>query len=274
MPRWLEKEWLLTLCDDRFSEELICDIVEEQSRILTTNVFPESREIIEVRLDGLVLCFEYSSGVGVLEVFQEIFYNQRRLVTDWAHIDYLVDVGSHLGLFTIFANRMRPSLHGLCIEPNPYVFELLRRNLESNRIHSVCPINCAISDFEGEANFTVARDIPAISGLGATSINRVWMKSDFLETVKVNYTTLDSIFRDLAPLPQGILLKVDVEGAEVSVLKGGAKLVKSSRQINIECHGANEFLESKKILENNGFEVRIIEEEDFKYYREIVANMR
>jgi len=48
---------------------------------------------------------------------------------------------------------------------------------------------------------------------------------------------------------------VDVEGAEVNVIKGGRKVLGMARKVVIECHGAYNVTEIIRILKALGFKV-------------------
>jgi hypothetical protein len=103
-----------------------------------------------------------------------------------------------------------------------------------------------------------------------------------MKTITVPVTTLDALFPDLLHCD---LLKIDVEGAELAVLRGASRLLKKTRQILIEAgnpnsarHGftADDLL---AYLESAGFEVRSLDQGEgqnspvqIEYYRRHVGN--
>ena len=70
--------------------------------------------------------------------------------------------------------------------------------------------------------------------------------------------TLDDLYRDLE-LTRVDLLKIDVEGAELDVLKGAEECLKVIKNIAMELHYENEGLEAKNYLESRGFNVKIVD---------------
>ena len=81
-------------------------------------------------------------------------------------------------------------------------------------------------------------------------------KDNYLYKNIVKTNTLDSIFIKKKKL-KNILLKIDVEGYEINVLKGGKKMMKKINYILIEHHFANYNINSKinviRFLKKNNF---------------------
>ena len=72
-------------------------------------------------------------------------------------------------------------------------------------------------------------------------------------TVDIKSCTLDSFIFDRAnPSPQ--LIKIDVEGAEISVLKGAVKTLEVHKPtFVVEIHGPQNALKIWKLLQNTGY---------------------
>jgi FkbM family methyltransferase len=75
--------------------------------------------------------------------------------------------------------------------------------------------------------------------------------------VEVEVTTIDEVCRGLGLLRIDFL-KIDVEGAELEVLRGAEESLKVTRNIAMELHYEGEEEEVKDYLEKRGFEVRVI----------------
>jgi FkbM family methyltransferase len=124
--------------------------------------------------------------------------------------DRCVDVGANVGAFLADLVRIAPTARHVAIEPLPHLARDLRRRFPTVDVHAV-----AASDHEGKGILRHAIDAPALSGLGEgkTAGYRV-------EEIVVPLRRLDDVV-DFAPR----LIKIDVEGAELQVLRGATRLL-------------------------------------------------
>ncbi len=126
--------------------------------------------------------------------------------------DHFVDVGANVGVFSTLVGTRIPGVRLTAVEPFPPVREDLAANLALNDL-DITVVDSAVSDEAGEATFEVLdRDVlnrlAPDSGAGGTGI-----------TVAV--TTLDDLVGADAPA----LIKIDVEGSELLVMKGARRLL-------------------------------------------------
>jgi FkbM family methyltransferase len=132
--------------------------------------------------------------------------------------DHFVDVGANVGVFSTLVGTRIPGVRITAIEPFPPVREDLLANLALNDLSSdvVDVVDFAVSDTAGEATFEVLdRDVlnrlapGSGTGDGATT------------GITVPVTTLDELVGDDPPA----LIKIDVEGSELLVMKGARGLL-------------------------------------------------
>lgn len=142
----------------------------------------------------------------------------------------LFDVGANVGQFTLLAaKRVGPSGRVHAFEPAPEEYKKLCTNVSMNRFPNVLTNPVAICDHVGE---TVLRT--AGPGLGLyNSLGRP-LASSLIGGISVPCTTLDS-YVEAKGVPRVDLLKVDVEGAELAVLRGAAHLLSLSDGPIIVC---------------------------------------
>lgn len=126
------------------------------------------------------------------------------------------DIGANFGLYTVLgAHRLKNSGTILAIEPDPRNYIRLRINLLLNRFWHVRILRVALADSEAQdVDFTACSQ-------GAYSSLKVAEVPGSLKHIRVRQITLDSLAASL-DWPKVDLLKMDVEGAELLVLKGGA----------------------------------------------------
>ena len=104
--------------------------------------------------------------------------------------------------------------------------ELIAKYSESN----VKIYKFALSDYEGESTFNFVKDAPAYSGLKQRDY-KTSTDADSIQKLTVEVKTLDSIVEQYQK-PFGFV-KIDVEGAEFSVLKGAEKLLRDQKPVII-----------------------------------------
>lgn len=132
----------------------------------------------------------------------------------------VIDVGAHIGNHTLWFARVvnRPVIS---LEPNPVAFRQLVQNLRVNNVRNVKAVNAAAGAKPGSA--TVHMDNPGNTGMAYVT----YSKKGETEVV-----TLDSLTRDPVAL-----IKVDVEGNELEVLKGAQRILETYHPIlYIEAH--------------------------------------
>lgn len=129
---------------------------------------------------------------------------------DFAPGDVVIDVGAHIGLFAAYVGLRYPNVLIHSFEPFPDNFELLRENVERNRVSNVRIYPFAIS---GDGRLLKMATNPENSG-GATCHSRTLTAraADMIPSV-----TLDAVF-DALGLESCKLLKIDCEGSEYEIL--------------------------------------------------------
>ena len=126
--------------------------------------------------------------------------------------DIAIDVGAHVGYFTsIFRLCVGGTGSVFAFEPMPSTFRRLLKNILGNRFNNVMALPIALSDESGEAVFYMDSENEGESSL---------MVRPGLQSCVVQLTCLDDMFQDfLAKRPR--VLKLDAEGVELKILKGG-----------------------------------------------------
>lgn len=146
------------------------------------------------------------------------------------------DVGANMGIFSFAAAGLAgPDGRIYSFEPDPVLVTLMRRSARLNpHAAPIEVISCAVSDSLSLAKFNVAERSRAsnfLAGFGATQTGGI------RETQTVLTVTLDWIAERVPP-PD--VLKIDVEGAELGVFRGAARLLESRRPaIIFESHPEN-----------------------------------
>jgi len=140
-----------------------------------------------------------------------------------------IDVGSHKGEILDLFLKYSPAGKHFGFEPLPHLF----KDLTSNYSEKVTLINCGLSDSCGEKEFTHVLNAEAFSGFK----ERDYLNKDVtLNTIPVKTCTLDQVVSDHS-INAIELIKIDVEGAELEVLRGGLKTIKALKPLIVFEHG-------------------------------------
>jgi FkbM family methyltransferase len=136
--------------------------------------------------------------------------------------DIVVDVGAAFGFYTIMSSK-KVGQHGkvVAIEPQPDIFGILNKNINLNKLTNVITLNYAISSKKSTLRlYSTYSTIPERAGQSLESY------------IEVSADTLDNLLGQL-DIHEVNWIKVDVEGAELEVLKGAAGILSKSREISI-----------------------------------------
>jgi FkbM family methyltransferase len=151
----------------------------------------------------------------------------------------VLDVGANAGQFARYVTALLPQARVFCFEPLPGPFEQLRNWADSHGMNGsrVIAINAALGDSEGEVEiFHHVEHTPSSSLLRSTSLTGgLYPQTRKQRTEIVSLRTLDKMVEDSSiQLVPDILIKMDVQGYEDRVLRGGAKVFASARACLLE----------------------------------------
>jgi len=143
----------------------------------------------------------------------------------------IIDAGSHVGLATIFFKTKWPNCQIIAIEPHPENIKYFRHNLWQNHLDSqINLIEKALDTKIGERPLYFD-DSPDQWYSTSGFIKGAWNHTQTSNSIMVPTITLDSLISE--PID---LLKMDIEGAEVSVLTASAQSLPQIRHLVVECH--------------------------------------
>lgn len=144
----------------------------------------------------------------------------------------VLDVGGHHGQFTLFALEQFPSAQIITFEPQAECVAKIRRAIDGDT--RVRVLNYALSDTTTEVELHVSKRSDSSSLLPIGKGQTTAYPGTEEESVEVITTeTLDNLLTE--PLARPVLLKIDVQGAELSVLRGAEKLLASIDSVFVEC---------------------------------------
>jgi len=180
-----------------------------------------------------------------------------RLVREGVRPATVIDVGANIGQFGVACAKLFPNAVVHSFEPIPECFRRLQR--VALRVPNLVPHNVALSDRSGEVDFHVNAHSQSSSVLCLNERHlSAFPKARAVRTIRVGASTLDEEFASQV-LAEPILLKLDVQGYEANVLRGGRRLLRQVEFIVCETsfqplyEGELPFLELAALIEDSGF---------------------
>jgi len=149
----------------------------------------------------------------------------------------IVDVGANEGQFANTISQKFPKAQLYCFEPLPAAFQLLRTWAESTHENKIIAFNMALGDKDGTVEmFYHTEHSPSSSLLSTTSTTEtLYPVTKQQESISVPLKTLDhALLEYLDEIPEGILIKMDVQGYEDRVIRGGRKVFAKARAVILE----------------------------------------
>jgi FkbM family methyltransferase len=159
------------------------------------------------------------------------------------HGGVLYDIGANAGFYTLLGSRLLgPEGQVYAFEPNPRNLRYLNDHLRINCIGNARVFPLAVSDHAGTATFD-ADAPPAQGGLSEGG------------SLTVQTVALDDLVAsgELRP-PQ--YMKIDVEGAELLVLRGAGRILQVHRPIIfLATHGPSVHAACTSFLQSSGYAI-------------------
>ena len=151
-------------------------------------------------------------------------------------IKTIIDVGANQGQFAEWIIDEFPEAKLYCFEPLPNPYEKLEAwsKLQNNR---VMPLNWAIGDEEGQVSMFYHTEHSTSSSLLPSTelIGELYPFTKEQQEVKVDLLTLDHAVEKInEPFEGDILIKLDVQGFEDRVIRGGTKIFQQAKICIIE----------------------------------------
>ena len=170
-----------------------------------------------------------------------------------------VDAGANIGCFSVVMSQcVGPQGRVVAFEPGPANHALLTHNIEVNGYTQTVAERQAVADEPGEATLHMSDSDSGYHSLSEAAA------PDASSSVTVRTTSLDAYFAE--PIPAVDFVKLDVQGAEMSALRGMRGLLTASpdmtliTELDVDCMVANgdDPREYLQVLVDHGFRLHHI----------------
>ena len=206
---------------DRFLKTRDLDLSSRMHKFrLRVLMYPKRRveDLFEVSVPDGVLIEPDGCDLIHEEIYILNVYNRFYKIKDG---DTVIDIGSHIGIFTLKAARRTKRGLVISIEPYPKNFKILLKNVKNNKLKNVIAVNSALSNCDGVGKLYIA---PGTSGASHSLLRSRVESSEFVEVL---VRKLDSLLDELN-IKKVNMIKIDAEGSELEILEGAEKTLRDN----------------------------------------------
>lgn len=222
-------------------------------RVLGALLPPEDRTFLAHSPGGGRVRLRYREVIGFLRLVQGSFEGAEveTLMEAARPGTVAVDIGANVGIFTIpLAYAVGTDGAVWAFEPLPENIDRLRANVIENQLANIRLFAEAASETDGAISFRVAGD----SAFGST--REVFYGHGTGRSLTVPAVRLDAVWRSRG-MPIVSVVKIDVEGAEVAVLRGAQDVIRRCRPILlVEAANSDELAKIERYLSPFQYERR------------------
>ena len=194
------------------AHKLLTIISQENHKLrgnIQMTVFANDYIANHIVIDGFYEKFLLDNTLFFFDVLKENTKN-------WVFIDIGANIGNHS---IYFADHVK-EVHAF--EPNPTVFRILKINSEYKK--NINCYNYGLGETKGKYQLNIDQDNLGASFVDIDNKN----KDNSQESISINIDKLDNILENFN---HADLIKIDVEGFEENVLKGGKNFIKKFQPI-------------------------------------------
>ena len=177
------------------------------------------REHIKTKIQpGVRMRLYFDSKLSQLIYCEDFGWQERQFLNAFLMPgDVFVDVGANIGLFTLIAaNIVGNTGHVYAFEPCAKTYKRLLANVQLNRLTNVSCYQLALSDEETQTDMAISLD-----GYDAWNSLAQPIAGNSFIVEKINCTTWNKFAQENNLVGRVTMMKIDVEGWELHVLKGG-----------------------------------------------------
>jgi FkbM family methyltransferase len=205
-------------------------------RLGITRHHPDDVFRLGTRFGALSFRSNFGDITNLTKVLHQGCYRWRQLPDDGV----ILDVGANIGMAAVWFAHFNPARDIWCFEPLPENVAMIRRN---------CPRANVVEAALGEAPGVVSLAVDP-GGVIASSIPTAWESAPRTFPMR----TLDDCAAEYG-WGQVALLKIDAEGMEPAILRGGAGLLSRVARVAAETHGRAGHDEVLRLLQNAGLTI-------------------
>jgi FkbM family methyltransferase len=197
-----------------------------------------------IRFKGLKI--KYTDGKSLVGMFHEIFYLEHYKFRSKIENPIIIDCGANIGLSVLYFHSILKNAKIIAYEADPIIANVLKENLSSNNCDAEIVQKAIWINNNEKLSFSSSG---ADAGTLFSNENTIIVDSVRLKNILESYNRIE-------------LLKIDIEGAEIEVIKDCQDSLSHIDKIFVEYHS---FSTSKQeldillsIMSKQGFRYKIL----------------
>jgi FkbM family methyltransferase len=189
---------------------------------------------------------KYIDGSSLIGMYHEIIYNEHYKFIPKNENPLIIDCGSNIGISVLYFNKTIKNVYILAIEADPEISSILKENLITN--------NCSAEIIQKVIWITNDEDL-SFGNIGADAGSLFSVDN----TIKIKSIRLKDLLKKYDAIE---LLKIDIEGAEIEVIKDCQNHLSHVDKVFVEYHSFSSSEQQLDILlsimTRNGFRYKIL----------------
>lgn len=197
-----------------------------------------------IKISGFII--NYNDAKALIGMYNEIIYQEHYKFIPSVKKPIIIDCGANIGISVLYFQQIVPNSKIIAIEADPDVAEILQKNLVAN--------NCQAEIIQ-KAAWSTNGELLSFGKAGGDS-GSIYSVENVTQVETVRLKDILDSFDEIE------LLKIDIEGAEIEVVKDCCNSFSKVNKIFIEFHsfpGEPQCLDKLlKILSDQGFRYKIL----------------
>jgi len=188
--------------------------------------------IVNINYHGLKIYYSYGTSlIRRIKNSKSNIYEEStcKSITQFLNIKQnpnFIDVGANIGLISAYVLNHVPKVNIYAFEPGPHQYNLFNKTIIENKLEKRIKLyNLALSNTNGTMEFNI-HSTQDVSGDGFYDTERAGKTN----IINVEVLKLDDWWENNKK-PNIDVIKIDVEGAELWILEGAVKMLKSCKPI-------------------------------------------
>lgn len=190
----------------------------------------------------------FPDAASFVFMYKEIFKEEIYRFDSEKEIPFIIDCGANIGMSIIYCKKQFPKAKIIAFEPEKRIFQYLKKNIDLHNLSNVDLINKAVWRENTTLNFIN-------EGADANRITSLYNDANGNETYNVEAVKLSEYI-----IEEVDFLKLDIEGAEVEVLKEIEPKLYLAKHLFIEYHSSEFAKQQLNII------LDILSRNNFHYY--------
>lgn len=190
------------------------------------------------------------AGTSDFEIINEIYVvkEYHKFLKYIKNNSIVIDIGSQIGVFSIFAAKRNKNVKVYCYEPFSKNFEILKENIKLNDLQGkIIPFKLGVSGKKEKRELILCEENTGGHGFYC----------DGKEKIEIDTISLKDVFTK-NKIERCDFLKMDCEGAEYEIIYNTPKkYLRKIKSISMEYHKNGNIIKLKQFLEGVGFIVSL-----------------